>query len=49
MLPVRKENKLFGEMCSDPNHKLRELVPELNKTKISVRNKHMFNLLKKQT
>ena len=36
-------NKLFEEICSDPNHKLHYLVPKLNETDIGLRNRRMFN------
>ena len=38
-------NKLFEEICSDPNHKLHYLVPKLNETDIGLRNRRMFNFL----
>ena len=36
-------NKLFEEICSDPNHKLHYLVPKQNETDIGLRNTRMFN------
>jgi hypothetical protein len=36
-------NKLFEEICYDPNHKLHYLVPKLNETDIGLRNRRMFN------
>ena len=36
-------NKLFEEICSDPNHKLHYLVPKRNETDIGLRNRRMFN------
>jgi hypothetical protein len=36
-------NKLFEEICSDPNHKLHYLVPKLNETDLGLRNRRMFN------
>ena len=34
-------NKLFEEICSDPNHKLHYLVPKLNETDYGLRNRRM--------
>ena len=36
--------KLFEEICCDPNHKLRHLLPEVNRSSVNLRNRRKFNL-----